>query len=71
MSNIGDELFTYDTLKQAFDSDPKIQNIIADFDHNSIKIKTGEIDDVDPVKSGSGGTNVSAMAKRATDLGSL
>ena len=43
MSNLGDELFTYDTFQQAYDSDPKIQNIVADFNKNSVKIKAASL----------------------------
>lgn len=68
MKNIGEELFTYDTFQQAYDSDPKIQNIVADFNTNSVKIKSGDENKLTPTPT-SGKNTISAMAKRATDLG--
>jgi hypothetical protein len=70
MSNIGDELFTYDTFQQAYDSDPKIQNIVADFNKNSVKIKSGDENKLTR-KPTSGKNTLAAMAKRATDLGDM
>jgi hypothetical protein len=67
MSNMGDEPFTYDMLQQAYNSDPKIQNIISDFDQKTIKIKSGIETDLD-TNPAQGGTSVSTMAKRATNL---
>jgi len=68
MKNIGEELFTYDTFQQAYDSDPKIQNIVADFNKNSVKIKSGDENKL-TTKPTSGKNTIAAMAKRATDLG--
>jgi hypothetical protein len=67
---MGDEGFTYDIFQQAYNSDPKIQNIVADFNKNSVKIKTGDENNLSR-KPTSGKNTVSAMAKRATDLGDL
>lgn len=52
----------------SYDSDPKIQAIVADFDQNSITLKTSEMDDVNPRKPTGDGNKISQMAKRAVDL---
>lgn len=69
MSNLGRQQFNYEVLRAAYDSDPKIQNIIKDFDQRKVKLKSSEIDDIN-APAPSGDNTVSAMAKRATDLGS-
>lgn len=67
MTNMGSQQFNYEVLRAAYDSDPKIQNIIKDFDHDRIELKSSEVDDLDPKPTG--GSSVSSMAKSATDLG--
>jgi hypothetical protein len=67
MQNIGNQQFTYDSFKAAYDSDPKIKDIVKDFDQNQITLKTSELDDINPSK-GNSGNKVSQMAKRAVDL---
>ena len=69
MANLGRQQFNYEVLRAAYDSDPKIQNIIKDFDHRKVKLKSGEVDELDTAKP-AGDNTVSSMAKRATDLGS-
>jgi len=69
MSNMGSPQFNYDTLKLAFDSDPRIAELISDFTQNLITLKTSEIDDINSAPTTSR-TTVNQMAKRATDLGS-
>lgn len=67
MQNAGKQQFTYDSFKAVYDSDPKIKAIVKDFDQETITLKTSEMDDINPSRSGS--TNkVSQMAKRAVDL---
>lgn len=68
MQNVGNQQFSYDSFKSAYDSDPKIQNIVADFDQNSITLKTSEMDDVDPREPAGDGNKIGQMAKRAVDL---
>lgn len=68
MQNVDNQQFSYDTFKMSYDSDPKIQAIVADFDQNSITLKTSEMDDVNPRKPIGGGNKISQMAKRAVDL---
>lgn len=68
MHNVGDEPFTHDMFKQAYDSDPKIQNIVADFDQRKISIKSGDETGLN-TKPAADKNTVSTMAKRATKLG--
>lgn len=72
LQNQGRSQFTYEVFKSVYDSDPRIQNIVADFDQQSITLKTSEMDDVDvEPKTDGGGDTVSTMAKRAVDLKDL
>jgi hypothetical protein len=54
-------------LKMAYDTDPRLQQIIKNFDQNSIEFSRGSIDnltkDVD-----SSGSKVKQMAMQAVDL---
>ena len=70
MQNQGRGQFSYEVFKAAFDSDPRIQAIVTDFDDSSITLKTSEMDDVEIDPAG-GGDSVSTMAKRAVDLKDL
>jgi hypothetical protein len=67
MQNIGNQQFSYDTFKAAYDSDPKLQDIVKNFDQDTITLKTSEIDDINPSRDKSA-NKVSQMAKRAVDL---
>jgi hypothetical protein len=69
MSNMGSQQFNYEVLRAAFDSDPRIQNIIKDFDHQSVTLKDGEVDDLENDAQQSDGDSVATMARNATDLG--
>jgi len=68
MLNMGDPQFDYETLKVAYDSDPRISDIIKDFTQDTIELKTSEVDDLNP-KSSTARTTVKQMAKKATNLG--
>lgn len=46
MHNVGNEHFDYESFKMAYDSDSRLQEIITDFDKDTITIKTSEVDDV-------------------------
>ena len=46
MQNTGRNQFSYDVFKAAYDSDPKIQKIVKNFDQEKIELKTSEVDDV-------------------------
>jgi hypothetical protein len=67
MQNTGNQQFTYDSFKAAYDSDPKIKDIVKDFDQNTVTLKTSELDDINPSK-GQSKNKISQMAKRAVDL---
>jgi hypothetical protein len=67
MQNTGNQQFTYDSFKAAYDSDPKIKDIVKDFDQNTVTLKTSELDDINPSK-GRSKNKISQMAKRAVDL---
>jgi uncharacterized protein YdcH (DUF465 family) len=59
--------FTYDTLKVLYDTDPRLQQIIKNFDQNHVEFSQGSIDNleksVDQRKS-----NISNLAKQSVDL---
>lgn len=71
MQNTGRNQFSYEVFKAAYDNDPRIQNIVKNFDREKIELKTSEVDDVEdlPGNPGRKGDAVSKMAKNATDLG--
>lgn len=69
MTNMGSQQFSYEVLRSAFDTDPKIQNLIKDFDHRTITLKDGNVDDLEVDGTDGGGDTVGQMAKSATDLG--
>jgi hypothetical protein len=59
--------FNYDTFKVVYDTDPRLQQLIKNFDQNHIEFSQGSIDNleksVDQRKS-----NISNMAKQAVNL---
>jgi hypothetical protein len=67
MQNLGDEEFTYDSFKQAYDSDPLTQGLVQRFDQNGVELKTkvGN-NDVAPSDAERDPKAVSQMAKHAT-----
>tara|TARA_B100000780_G_C20999475_1_gene399868 strand:- start:563 stop:778 length:216 start_codon:yes stop_codon:yes gene_type:complete len=70
MQNTGRNQFSYDVFKAAYDSDPKIQNIVKNFDKEKIELKTSEVDDVAdlPGNPGAPGDPVAKMASNANTL---
>lgn len=70
MQNTGRNQFSYDVFKAAYDSDPRIQKIVKNFDQEKIELKTSEVDDVEdlPGNPGRPSDTVAKMAKNATDL---
>ena len=71
MQNMGKGNFTFDSFKAAYDSDPRLQALVTNFDQNSIELKSSETDDLaNPKKSGNANT-VNQMAKNAVDLKGL
>lgn len=73
LENVGRPQFNYDVLKSAYDSDPRIQAIVKDFDQETITLKSDETDDldVDNNAADSNGKTVTQMAKSAVDLNDL
>lgn len=70
MQNQGRGQFNYETFKAAYDADPRLQELVKNFDEDKIEFKTSEMDDLPQSKDNSGDT-VSTMAKRAVDLKDL
>lgn len=68
MQNIGKGQFTFDVLKNAYDSDPRIKEIVTNFDKEKVELKGDETDDVS-VPQQSSADAVGDMAQAATDLG--
>jgi hypothetical protein len=66
MQNVGDEEFTYDSFKQAYDSDPLTQGLVQRFDQNGVELKTKVSNtDVAPSDAKLDGSGVKSMAKHA------
>jgi hypothetical protein len=70
MQNVGAEEFHYDTFKAAYDTDPRIKALIANFSERGIEPKTKKAPSDMPQGDRTGSdASVGAMAKRATKLG--
>lgn len=67
MQNVGRGQFNYDVFQAAYDSDPRIQNIVSNFDEKKIDLKDKKLDNIKDPNSG-GGDSVSSMAQSAVDL---
>jgi hypothetical protein len=65
---MGGEAFTYETFKNAFDSDPRVKEMIKNFSEAGAELKTKEDTDSN-MQGDTGGDKVSQMAKSATNLG--
>ena len=70
MSNMGEKVFSYETFKMAYDADPKIQEIVTDFNEETISLKDSEMDDIKRKRKKSS-DDVEKMAKRATKVGDI
>lgn len=68
MSNSDRQQFDFETFKAAYDSDPRIANVVTNFDQNKIEFKQSEVDDL-PNQAASNTDVVGSMAAKATDLG--
>lgn len=59
--------FSYDTLKVAYDTDPRLQQLIQNFDQHKVEFNGGSVDALmktaDPGKS-----KIKSMAMQAIDL---
>ena len=73
MRNQGNGNFDYESFKAMYDTDPKIQQLVTNFDQDKIEFKTSEVDDVKNIKGKPGrpGDTVGKMAKNAVDLTDL
>lgn len=76
MQNIGQEQFTYETFKSAYETDPRLKSLISDYNKDEIKIKTDEPDldtpeTPDAPDAGDGVNSVSQLAAQATDLNDM
>ena len=74
MQNQGRGSFDYETFKAAYDSDPRLQQLITNFDQEKIEFKQSEVDDVAGAVPGNPGRpcdTVGNMAKNAVDLTDL
>ena len=71
MQNQGRGQFDYETFKAAYDADPRLQELVKNFDKEKIELKQSEVDDVEglPGNPGRPSDEVGQMAKNATDLG--
>lgn len=70
MQNMGEKAFNYDTFKAAYDTDPRIQEIVTDFNKEMISLKDSEMDDIKR-KRKKADNDVEKMAKRATKVGDI
>ena len=68
MSNNDRQQFDFETFKAAYDSDPRIPNVVTNFDQDKIDFKQSEVDDLAAQQPNSADV-VGAMASKATDLG--
>jgi hypothetical protein len=72
MRNQGKGNFDFESFKAMYDADPKIQQLVTNFDQDKIEFKTSEVDDVAgavPGNPGAPSDTVGNMAKNATDVG--
>jgi len=72
MRNQGKGNFDYESFKAMYDADPRLQQLVTNFDQDKIEFKQSEVDDVAGAVPGNPGRPsdpVGNMAKNATDLG--
>jgi len=69
MQNMGGEAFSYQSFKTAYDTDPRVKEMVKNFSEAGIDLKTKEDADNAATTSADGGNTVSQMAKSATNLG--
>lgn len=70
MQNMGGEAFAYGTFKNAYDTDPRVKNMVKNFSEDGIELKTEE-EIAGPGGSDASSDTVAQMAKNATDLSDL
>jgi len=69
MQNVGGEQFDYGTFKAAYDTDPRVKTMVANFSEKGIEPKTKETIQSDTPQQDAEGDKVAQMAKSATNLG--
>jgi len=72
MRNQGKGNFDYESFKAMYDADPRLQQLVTNFDKDKIEFKQSEVDDVAGAVPGNPGRpsdTVGNMAKNATDVG--
>ena len=72
MRNQGKGNFDYESFKAMYDADPRLQQLVTNFDQDKIEFKQSEVDDVAgavPGNPGAPSDTVGNMAKNATDVG--
>ena len=67
MRSAGVQQFSYETFVAAHQADPRLQNIVTNFNKDSISFEQSEVDDLNAPQGDD--NDVAAMAQRATDLG--
>jgi hypothetical protein len=68
MMRMGNQQFDYDVFKAAYDLDDRVQSITKNFDKDKIELVSNN-DFEAPGAPADPKADVSAMAKRATDVG--
>ena len=73
MRNQGAGNFDYESFKAMYDADPRLQQLVTNFDQDKIEFKDSEVDDVKKIKGNPGrpSDTVGKMAKNAVDLKDL
>lgn len=74
MQNVGGEQFDYGTFKAAYDTDPRVKTMVANFNERGIVPATqaeAPEDEEPAADADTGGDTVNQMAKRAVDLNDL
>lgn len=73
MVNQGAGNFDYESFKAMYDADPRLQQLVTNFDQDKIEFKDSEVDDVKKIKGNPGrpSDTVGKMAKNAVDLKDL
>jgi predicted glycosyltransferase involved in capsule biosynthesis len=71
MQNQGRGQFNYEAFKAMYDNDPKLKQLIKNFDKEKIELKQDEVDDVEKIPGNPGAPDqgISTAAKNATNLG--
>ena len=74
MANAGGESFDYGTFTAAYETDPRVKTMVKNFSQDGVEVKTkNNVEDPGPeisaVDGDSGESDVTQMAKAATDIG--